>query len=63
MKGHTEIFRGAEYTVEFVPKVKIEIVVDDELAERSEDAIAKAARSGSIGDGKVFNYDCEAGSR
>jgi nitrogen regulatory protein PII len=62
-KGHTEIFRGAEYTVEFVPKVKVEIVVDDELAAKAEDAIVKAARSGSIGDGKVFTYDCEAAVR
>ncbi|GAV31022.1 MAG: P-II family nitrogen regulator [Anaerosomatales bacterium] len=62
-KGHTEIFRGAEYTVEFVPKIKVEIVVDDALAEKAEDAIVKAARSGSIGDGKVFTYDCEAAVR
>ncbi|MCX8007075.1 MAG: P-II family nitrogen regulator [Coriobacteriia bacterium] len=62
-KGHTEIYRGAEYTVEFVPKVKIEVVVEDDLAEKAEDAIVKAARSGSIGDGKVFTYDCEAAVR
>lgn len=62
-KGHTEIYRGAEYTVDFVPKVKIEVVVDDELAPQVEDAIVEAARSGKIGDGKVFTYDCEAAVR
>jgi nitrogen regulatory protein PII len=53
-KGHTEIYRGAEYTVDFVPKVKIETVVSDELVQPASDAIIKAARTGSIGDGKVF---------
>ena len=53
-KGHTEIYRGAEYTVDFVPKVKIETVVSDQLVEAASDAIIKAARTGSIGDGKVF---------
>ncbi len=53
-KGHTEIYRGAEYTVDFVPKVKIETVVSDDLVEAASDAITKAARTGSIGDGKVF---------
>lgn len=62
-KGHTEIYRGAEYTVDFVPKLKIELVVDDELALRAEDAIVTAARSGKIGDGKVFTYDCEGAVR
>lgn len=62
-KGHTEIYRGAEYVVEFVPKIKVEVVVDDELAEKVEDAIVAAARSGSIGDGKVFTYDCESAVR
>lgn len=62
-KGHTEIYRGAEYTVDFVPKTKIEIVVDDDLAARVEDAIVEAARSGKIGDGKVFTYDCESAVR
>lgn len=62
-KGHTEIYRGAEYVVEFVPKIKVEVVVDDDLAEKAEDAIVRAARSGSIGDGKVFTYDCEAAVR
>ena len=53
-KGHTEIYRGAEYTVDFVPKMKIETVVTDSLVEAASDAITKAARTGSIGDGKVF---------
>lgn len=57
-KGHAEIYRGAEYTVDFVPKLKIEIVVDDDLAEPAENAIALAARTEKIGDGKVFTYDC-----
>ena len=62
-KGHTEIYRGAEYTVDFVPKVKIEVVVDDDLATKVEDAIVEAARSGKIGDGKVFTYDCAGAIR
>jgi nitrogen regulatory protein PII len=53
-KGHTEIYRGSEYTVDFLPKVKIEIVVADELVGKTRDAIVKAARTGKIGDGKVF---------
>ncbi|MDA1093144.1 MAG: P-II family nitrogen regulator [Acidobacteria bacterium] len=53
-KGHTEIYRGAEYTVDFVPKMKLETVVPDELVDAASDAITKAARTGSIGDGKVF---------
>ena len=62
-KGHTEIYRGAEYTVDFVPKVKIEVIVDDDLATKVEDAIVEAARSGKIGDGKMFTYDCEGAVR
>ena len=53
-KGHTEIYRGAEYTVDFVPKMKVETVVSDQLVEATTDAITKAARTASIGDGKVF---------
>ena len=53
-KGHTEIYRGAEYTVDFVPKMKIETVVSDQLVETASNAIIDAARTGSIGDGKVF---------
>ena len=56
-KGHTEIYRGAEYTVDFVPKVKIETVVSDQLVDAATDAITQAARTGSIGDGKVFVSD------
>jgi nitrogen regulatory protein PII len=53
-KGHTEIYRGSEYTVDFLPKVKIEIVTSDELAGKAVEAIVKAAKTGKIGDGKVF---------
>ncbi len=53
-RGHTELYRGAEYVVDFLPKVKIEIVVPDPMAERAIDAIVKAARTGKIGDGKIF---------
>jgi len=53
-KGHTELYRGAEYVVDFLPKVKLEVVVDDNLAERVVDAISNAARTGRIGDGKIF---------
>jgi len=53
-KGHTELYRGAEYVVDFLPKVKIEVVVKDGEVETSIDAIVKAARTGKIGDGKIF---------
>jgi nitrogen regulatory protein PII len=53
-KGHTELYRGAEYTVDFLPKVKIEVVVDDQAADAVLEAICKAAQSGKVGDGKVF---------
>ncbi|HEY5293088.1 MAG TPA: P-II family nitrogen regulator [Burkholderiales bacterium] len=53
-KGHTELYRGAEYVVDFLPKVKIEIVVADEILEQAIEAIIKAARTGKIGDGKIF---------
>ena len=53
-KGHTELYRGAEYVVDFLPKVKIEIVVQDGQADACVDAITKAARTGKIGDGKIF---------
>jgi nitrogen regulatory protein P-II 2 len=58
-KGHTELYRGAEYVVDFLPKVKIELAVSDELADRVIEAIEAAARTGKIGDGKVFVYDLE----
>jgi nitrogen regulatory protein P-II 1 len=53
-RGHTEVYRGAEYAVEFVPKVRVEVLVDDEFAERVAGAIINAARTGKIGDGKVW---------
>ncbi len=53
-KGHTELYRGAEYTVDFLPKVKVEVVVADAMVDKAIDAIIKAARTGKIGDGKVF---------
>ena len=56
-KGHTELYRGAEYVVNFLPKVKIEIVVSDDLAESVVETIAKSAQTGKIGDGKIFVYD------
>ena len=58
-KGHTEIYRGSEYTVDFLPKVKIEIVLTDELASRAVDVITQAAKTGKIGDGKVFVSEVE----
>jgi nitrogen regulatory protein P-II 2 len=56
-KGHTEIYRGAEYVVNFLPKVKVEVVVPDERAERVVEAIATVAKTGQIGDGKIFVMD------
>ncbi len=53
-KGHTELYRGAEYVIDFLPKVKIEVVVDDRMVEKAVDAIINAARTGRIGDGKIF---------
>ena len=53
-KGHTELYRGAEYVVDFLPKVKIELVVDDKILDRCIEAITGAARTGKIGDGKIF---------
>ncbi|OOG23585.1 transcriptional regulator [Thioalkalivibrio denitrificans] len=53
-KGHTELYRGAEYVVDFIPKAKLEVVVDDDRVEICVDAIVKAARTGKIGDGKIF---------
>jgi nitrogen regulatory protein P-II 1 len=53
-KGHTELYRGAEYVVDFLPKVKLEVVVEDSLAERAVEAIQAAAKTGRIGDGKIF---------
>ena len=56
-KGHTELYRGAEYVVDFLPKVKVEVVIADTLLEKAMDAIIKAAHTGKIGDGKIFVYD------
>jgi nitrogen regulatory protein P-II 1 len=56
-KGHTELYRGAEYVVDFLPKVKVEVVVPDKLVEQAVEAIVKAARTGKIGDGKIFVVD------
>jgi nitrogen regulatory protein P-II 1 len=53
-KGHTELYRGAEYVVDFLPKVRIEVVLADDLVERAVEAIIRAARTGKIGDGKIF---------
>lgn len=58
-KGHTELYRGAEYVVDFLPKVKIELVVSDGTVDAALDAIIKAARTGKIGDGKIFVTDVE----
>ena len=56
-KGHTELYRGAEYVVDFLPKVKVEVVVSDALVDKAMEAIVKAARTGKIGDGKIFVVD------
>ena len=58
-KGHTELYRGAEYVVDFLPKVKVEVVVPDKLLDQAIDAIVKAARTGKIGDGKIFVSDVD----
>ena len=58
-KGHTELYRGAEYVVDFLPKVKIEVVLEDSLVDRAVEAIQQAAKTDRIGDGKIFIYDLE----
>ncbi|ALS99165.1 nitrogen regulatory protein P-II [Lacimicrobium alkaliphilum] len=58
-KGHTELYRGAEYQVDFLPKVKIDLVLPDEQAERAIEAIMQTAQTGKIGDGKIFVYEVE----
>lgn len=58
-KGHTELYRGAEYVVDFLPKVKIEVVVEDDMTEQTIEAIIKSARTGKIGDGKIFVQNVE----
>jgi nitrogen regulatory protein P-II 2 len=62
-KGHTELYRGAEYVVDFLPKVKIEAAVADDLVDRIVEAIEGSARTGKIGDGKIFVYDLEQAVR
>ena len=62
-KGHTEIYRGAEYVVDFLPKLKIEAVVADDILEQAIEAIRKAAYTGKIGDGKIFVYEVEQAIR
>jgi nitrogen regulatory protein P-II 2 len=58
-KGHTELYRGAEYVVDFLPKIKVEIAVDDGLVDKVIEAITNAARTGKIGDGKIFVFNLE----
>ncbi|MFZ1641853.1 MAG: P-II family nitrogen regulator [Candidatus Contendobacter sp.] len=62
-KGHTELYRGAEYVVDFLPKVKLEIAVDDSLVDKVVEAIRSTANTGKIGDGKIFIYDLERAIR
>jgi len=62
-KGHTELYRGAEYVVDFLPKVKIEVAVDDGLLEQVMESIAKSANTGKIGDGKIFVFNLEQAMR
>src|SRR6202048_4616253 len=62
-KGHTEIYRGSEYTVDFLPKIKIEVVLADSIVENATVAIVKAAKTGKIGDGKVFVYNIDEAIR
>ena len=62
-KGHTELYRGAEYVVDFLPKVKIELAIPDELLDRVIEAIMNAAKTGKIGDGKIFVYELQQAIR
>ena len=62
-KGHTELYRGAEYVVDFLPKIKIELVVSDEMADKAVQAIVEAANTGRIGDGKIFVTEIEEAIR
>ncbi len=62
-KGHTEIYRGAEYAVSFLPKIKIEVAVNADVADKVVDAIVAAARTGQIGDGKIFVYNLDSAVR
>ena len=58
-KGHTELYRGAEYVVDFLPKVKIEVAIDDGLLDQSLEAISQSANTGKVGDGKIFVFDLQ----
>jgi nitrogen regulatory protein P-II 1 len=58
-KGHTELYRGSEYQIDFLPKIKLEVVVSDNLADKVVDTIIKAAKTGQVGDGKIFVYDVQ----
>ncbi len=58
-KGHTETYRGSEYRIEFIPKIKIEVIVEDNKAEKVVDAILRTAKTGQVGDGKIFIYDVQ----
>lgn len=62
-KGHTELYRGAEYQVDFLPKVKIELILADDVVDTAVEAIESSAKTGKIGDGKIFIYDVEAAIR
>ena len=62
-KGHTELYRGAEYVVDFLPKIKLEVALDDDLLDRAVEAIESAARTGKIGDGKIFVVELEQVTR
>jgi nitrogen regulatory protein PII len=62
-RGHTELYRGAEYVVDFLPKIRIDVVVDDDVVDRAVEAICKAARTGKIGDGKLFVMPVEQAIR
>jgi nitrogen regulatory protein P-II 1 len=62
-KGHTELYRGAEYVVDFLPKVKVGVTVDDDMVERAVEAVVSAANTGRIGDGKIFVLDVEEAVR
>lgn len=62
-KGHTEIYRGSEYTVDFLPKIKLEVVTSDDISDKAVEAIVKAAKTGKIGDGKIFILPVEQAIR
>lgn len=62
-KGHTELYRGAEYVVDFLPKVKLEVAINDDMQDKVIEAISKAANTGKIGDGKIFVFDLEQAIR